>query len=47
MKKINNLGARAIIRAASRENLYSGFPTRSDTNRAVQLQELARLIILI
>ena len=41
-EKIYNIGTRAIIRAASRENLYFGFPTRSYTNRAVQPQELAR-----
>ena len=29
------------IRAATRENQSSGFPTRSDTNRAVQAQEMA------
>ena len=28
--------------AASRENLSSGFPTRCDTNRAVQQQKIAR-----
>ena len=28
--------------AASRENLFLGFSTRSDTNRAVQLQKMAR-----
>ena len=26
----------------SRENLFSGFPTRFDTNRAVQPQKVAR-----
>ena len=31
-----------IIRAASRENLFSGFPTRSATNRGVQPQKMAR-----
>ena len=30
------------IRAASRQNLSSWIPTRSDTNRAVQPQKLAR-----
>ena len=30
------------IRAASRENQSSGFPTRSDTNWAVQPQKMAR-----
>ena len=30
------------IRAATRENRSSGFPTRSDTNRAVQSQKQAR-----
>ena len=34
--KINN------IQAASHENLSSGFPIRSDTNRAVQPQMMAR-----
>ena len=28
------------IRAVSRENLSSGFPTRSDTNRAIQPQKM-------
>ena len=28
--------------AATRENRFSGFPTRSDTNRAVQSQKMAR-----
>ena len=27
-----------------RENWYSGFPTRSDTNRAVQAQKKARIL---
>ena len=31
-----------IIRAATSENRSSGFPTRSDTNRAVQPQKMAR-----
>ena len=31
-----------ILRVASRENLPSGFPTRSDTNHAVQPQKMAR-----
>ena len=31
-----------MIRAATRENRASGFPTRSDTNRPVQLQKMAR-----
>ena len=31
-----------IIRAATRENRSSGFPTRSDTNRPVQSQKQAR-----
>ena len=30
------------ICAASRENMSSGFPTKSDTNRAAQPQEMAR-----
>ena len=30
------------VRATSRQNLSSGFPTRSDTNRAVQRQKMAR-----
>ena len=29
-------------RAVLRENLSSGFPTRSDTNQAVQSQQMAR-----
>ena len=31
-----------IIRAASRENLSSGFLTRPDTNRAVQTRKVVR-----
>ena len=31
-----------LIRAATRENRSSGFPTRCDTNRSVQSQEQAR-----
>ena len=31
-----------VILAASRENLTLGFPTRSDINRAVQPQKMAR-----
>ena len=31
-----------IIRASTRENRSSGFPTRSDTNRPVQAQKRAR-----
>ena len=31
-----------INRASLRENLSSGFLTRSDTNRAVQLKKMAR-----
>ena len=30
------------VGAATRENLFSRFPTRSDTNRPVQLQKMAR-----
>ena len=33
------------IRGASRENLSLGFPTRSDTNPALQPQKMARLEI--
>ena len=29
------------MRAVSRENIFTGFPTRSDTNRAVQPQKMA------
>ena len=32
------------IRAATRENRSSGFPTRSDTNRPVQSQKRARIL---
>ena len=32
----------AIIRAATRENLSSGFPTKQDSNQSSQLQRLAR-----
>ena len=31
-----------VLRAASQENRYSGVPTRSDTNRGVQRQEMAK-----
>ena len=31
-----------ILDLCSRQNLYSGFPTRSDTNRAVQPQKMTR-----
>ena len=31
-----------MVLAATRENRSSGFPTRSDTNRAVQAQKMAR-----
>ena len=33
----------SLIRASSRENLSSGFPTRYDSNRPAQLQKLARV----
>ena len=32
------------IRAATRENRSSGFPTRCDTNRSIQSQEQARYL---
>ena len=31
-----------MVLAASRQNLSSGFQTRSDTNRAVQPQQMAK-----
>ena len=41
-KLIFNLWHMSQIWALSRENLFSGFPTRSDTNRVEPLQKLAR-----
>ena len=32
----------SVLTSASRENLSSGFPTSSDTNRAVQPHKVAR-----
>ena len=36
----------SIKQAMSRENLYSGFSTRSDTNQAVQAQKMVRRLKL-